>query len=126
MASRKPTSTQIFVKEREKTQTTPTKYRNDDGLYNHAKVTTIIMTLTDKAILVVLMVGNTSCYGGECMMMQSQSLQYIAIFLPKKTIFPQHSYRDIMDRQQDDDGDAADADADAPSTDKLNGRNARI
>lgn len=83
------------------------------------------MTLTDKAILVVLMVGNTSCYGGECMMMM-QSLQSIAIFPPKKTIFPQHSYRDIMDRQQDDDGDAADADADAPSTDKLNGRNARI
>lgn len=82
------------------------------------------MTLTDKAILVVLMVGNTSCYGGECMMMHSQSLQSIAIFPPKKTIFPQHSYRDIMDRQQDDDGDAADADA--PSTDKLNGRNARI
>lgn len=82
------------------------------------------MTLTDKAILVVLMVGNTSCYGGECMMMM-QSLQSIAIFPPKKTIFPQHSYRDIMDRQQDD-GDAADADADAPSTDKLNGRNARI
>lgn len=81
------------------------------------------MTLTDKAILVVLMVGNTSCYGGECMMMQS--LQSIATFPPKKTIFPQHSYRDIMDRQQDDDdGDAAGADA--PSTDKLNGRNARI
>lgn len=75
------------------------------------------MTLTDKAILVVLMVGNTSCYGGECMM------QSIATFPPKKTIFPQHSYRDIMDRQQDDDGDG---DADAPSTDKLNGRNARI
>lgn len=56
------------------------------------------MTLTDKAILVVLMVGNTSCYGGECMMMM-QSLQSIAIFPPKKTIFPQHSYRDIMDRQ---------------------------
>lgn len=82
------------------------------------------MTLTDKAISVVLMVGNTSCYGGECMMMQSQSLQSIAIFPPKKTIFPQHSYRDIMDRQQDDDDDG-DA-ADAPSTDKLNGRNARI
>lgn len=84
------------------------------------------MTLTDKAILVVLMVGNTSCYGGECMMMQSQSLQSIAIFPPKKTIFPQHSYRDIMDRQQDDDGDGDVADAYAPSTDKLNGRNARI
>lgn len=67
------------------------------------------------------MVGNTSCYGGECMM------QSIAIFPPKKTIFPQHSYRDIMDRQQDDDdGDGDAADADAPSTDKLNGRNARI